>query len=75
MEPCSFWQTNTAIAIRSSMCYWRRKIARGDHSENALLKFNHFSAKHEAYRNKKTVIEIPVEPPKDEWKPSPLQWT
>ena len=71
---CNFWQTNTAIAIRASMSYWRRKINAGDTSEHALLKFNHFSAKQEAYRNKKTVIEILVEPPKDEWKPAPLSW-
>lgn len=71
----NFWQTNEAIAIRSSMSYWRKKIAKGDHSENALLKFNHFSAKHEAYRNKKAaIVELPTLPTQDEWKPPPLSW-
>ena len=74
MEPCNFWQTNTAIAIRSSMSYWKKKIARGDHSENALLKFNYFAAKHEAYRNKKVVIEPPAPQQEVIWQPPPLSW-
>ena len=70
----NFWQTNEAISIRSSMSYWRKKIAGGDHSENALLKFNHYSAKHEAYRNKKAVIEPTVHQQEVVWKPPPLSW-
>ena len=72
---CKYWQTGEALAIRSSMSYWRKKIVKGDTSENALLKYNQFSAKNEAYKNKKTVVEILIEPPKEEWRPTPLQWT